>query len=83
MNTMTLKQFRATRKHVTNFSPAYAPDITVDGWTYLDVLFIEATSDGRYALQVGSGDWVSDSRAELERGLYHWAVSEHYIRGVR
>lgn len=91
---MTFHQFVTTKRHVADLETALKmsiyddPDIKCPGFIYGDSLYIEERNDnwpesskeaGKFYLQCGDWDCVTDDLDALERKLYDFAVGVGWI----
>lgn len=85
--TMTLEEFRATKREVSvvTIQNAFCWDDvdmlgTAHGLAYDDndkyPLYIEAKKDGTYYLLIGRSEYTTTDLAELEELLYNWVLTE-------
>lgn len=77
--TLSLEQFRAPRREVTDLGEAICDDALAEfpGFIYLDALYIEHYRDG-YHLLIGRDTQVSSDLGAFEQRLYDFALSEGY-----
>lgn len=86
---LTFEQFQATRREVSDLGDALGEETLSGqpGYLYLGELHIAfvtadwpplAQAEGRYHLQIGRDEEITDDLAALERNLWEFAISEGY-----
>lgn len=83
--TLTLKQFRLTRRYCTDFAAHFGDRTTFEGqnegWLYLDGLLWIADVPGKpYWVLLDRTEYESRNHSGLERKLYKYAVDAGLVR---